>query len=128
MAPAYHENQGESLDCHGFIDAVYNVKKLAPLLAEYTQPSKVYCSSEELFAPLFRFNYEDLFEYHEVNLVRTKEHQWLQQFASSIDSTKSWHNIIYKRNTSRLLLSKILILYFHCFRIMSIHLTCRFRQ
>ena len=90
MAPAYHENQDESLDCHGFIDAVYNVKKLAPLLAEYTQPSKVYCSSEELFAPLFRFNYEDLFEYHEVNLVRTKEHQWLQQFASSIDSTKSW--------------------------------------
>ena len=60
MAPAYHENQGESLDCHGFIDAVYNVKKLAPLLAEYTQPSKVYFSSEELFAPLFRFNYEDL--------------------------------------------------------------------
>ena len=85
-----HENQGESLDCHGFIDAVYNVKKLAPLLAEYTQPSKVYCSSEELFAPLFRFSYEDLFEYYEVNLVRTKEHQWLQQFASSIDSTKSW--------------------------------------
>ena len=55
-----HKNQGESLDCHGFIDAVYNVKKLAPLLAEYTQPSKVYFSSEELFAPLFRFNYEDL--------------------------------------------------------------------
>ena len=25
-----HENQGESLDCHGFIDAVYNIKKLAP--------------------------------------------------------------------------------------------------
>ena len=31
-----HENQGESLDCHGFIDAVYNIKKLAPLSAEYT--------------------------------------------------------------------------------------------
>ena len=31
-----HENQGESLDCHGFINAVYNIKKLAPLPAEYT--------------------------------------------------------------------------------------------
>ena len=30
-----HENQSESLDCHGFIDAVYNIKKLAPLTAEY---------------------------------------------------------------------------------------------
>ena len=35
-----HENQGKSLDCHGFIDAVYNIKKLAPLPAEYTQPRK----------------------------------------------------------------------------------------
>ena len=35
-----HENQGESLDCHGFVDAVYNIKKLAPLPAEYTQPRK----------------------------------------------------------------------------------------
>ena len=51
-----HENQGESLDCHGFIDAVYNIKKLAPLPAEYTQPRKVNCSSGELFAPLCRFN------------------------------------------------------------------------
>ena len=73
-----HENQGESLDCHGFIDTVFNIKKLAPLPAEYTQPSKVYRSSEELFAPLFRFNYEELLEYHDVNLVRTEEHQWLQ--------------------------------------------------
>ena len=35
-----HENQDESLDCHGFIDAVYNIKKLAPLPAQYTQPRK----------------------------------------------------------------------------------------
>ena len=28
------ENQGESLDCHGFTDAVYNIKKLGPLPAE----------------------------------------------------------------------------------------------
>ena len=35
-----HENQGKSLDCHGFTDAVYNIKKLAPLPAEYTQPRK----------------------------------------------------------------------------------------
>ena len=41
-----HEKQGESLDCHRFIDAVYNIKKL------------VCCSSEELFIPLCRFNYE----------------------------------------------------------------------
>ena len=31
-----HENQGESLDGHGFIDAVYNIKKLAPLPVDYT--------------------------------------------------------------------------------------------
>ena len=70
------QNQGESLDCHGFIDAVYNIKKLAPLPAEYTQPRKVYHSSEELFAPLCRFNYEDLFEYPELNLAKTEEQQW----------------------------------------------------
>ena len=85
-----HENQGESLDCHGFIDAVYNIKKLAPLPAEYTQPRKVYRSSEELFAPLCRFNYEDLFEYPELNLAKTEEQQWLQQFACFADSAKSW--------------------------------------
>ena len=28
------ENQGQSLDCHGFTDAVYNIKKLGPLSAE----------------------------------------------------------------------------------------------
>ena len=43
-----HENQGESLDYHGFIDAVYNIKKLAPLPAEYSQRSKDYRFSEEL--------------------------------------------------------------------------------
>ena len=85
-----HENQGESLDCHGFTDAVHNIKKLAPLPAEYTQPSKIYRSSEELFAQLCRFNYEDLFEYPEVNLAKTEEHQWLQQFASSVNSAKPW--------------------------------------
>ena len=67
-----HENQGESLDCHGYTDAVYNIKKLAPLPAEYTQPRKVYHSSEVLFAPLCRFNYEDLFEYPELNLAKTE--------------------------------------------------------
>ena len=36
-----HENQSESLDYHGFIDAVYNIKKLAPLTAEYMPPSIV---------------------------------------------------------------------------------------
>ena len=85
-----HENQGESLDCHGFINAVYNIKKLAPLPAEYTQPRKVYRSSEESFAPLCRFIYEDLLEYHELNLAKTEEKQWLQQFASFINSAKSW--------------------------------------
>ena len=84
-----HENQGESLNCHGFHDAVYNMKKLAPLPAEYTQPSKASHSSEELFAALSRFNYEDLFEYPEVNLAKTEENQWLQQISSSVDSAKS---------------------------------------
>ena len=32
-----HENQHENRDCRGFIDAVYNIKKLAPLPAAYTQ-------------------------------------------------------------------------------------------
>ena len=86
----HHENQGESFDCQGFIDAVYNIKKLAPLPAEYTQPRKVYRSSEESFAPLCRFIYEDLLEYHELNLAKTEEKQWLQQFASFINSAKSW--------------------------------------
>ena len=85
-----HENQRESLDFHGFIDTVYNIKKLAPLPAEYTQPRKVYHSSEELFAPLCRFNYEDLFEYPELNLAKTEEQQWLQQFTTFVDSDKSW--------------------------------------
>ena len=85
-----HENQGEILDCHGFIDTVYNVRKLAPLPAEYTQPRKVYCSSEELFALLCRFNYEDLFEYPQLNLAKTEDQQWLQQFANFADSAKSW--------------------------------------
>ena len=67
-----HRHQGESLDCHGYTDAIYNIKKLAPLPAEYTQPRKVYHSSEELFAPLCRFNYEDLFEYPELNLAKTE--------------------------------------------------------
>ena len=52
-----HENQGKSFDCHhDLIDAVYNIKKLASISAEYVEPSKVYRSSEELFTPLFRFN------------------------------------------------------------------------
>ena len=85
-----HENQGESLDCHGFIDALFNIKQLAPLPAEYRQPRKVYCSSEELFAPLCRFNYEDLFEYPELNLAKTEQQQWSQQFSSFVDSAKSW--------------------------------------
>ena len=55
-----YEDQGKSLDCTGFIDATYNLKKLAPLPAEYTQPSKVYRSSDEYFAPLCRYNYKDL--------------------------------------------------------------------
>ena len=54
------------------------------------QPRKVYRSSGELFAPLCRFNYEDLFEYPELNLAKTEERQWLQQFASFADSAKSW--------------------------------------
>ena len=41
-------------------------------------------------AQLCWFNYEDLFECPKVNLAKTEEHQWLQQFASSLDSTKSW--------------------------------------
>ena len=73
-----HENQGESFDYHGFTDAIYNIKKLAPLPAEYTQPRKVYHSSGELFAPLCRFNYEDLFEYPELNLAKNEEQQWSQ--------------------------------------------------
>ena len=85
-----HENQGESLDCHGFIDAVYNIKRLVPLPVEYTQPRKVYRSSEQLFAPPCRFNYEDLFECTELNLAKTEEQQWLQQFSSFADSAKSW--------------------------------------
>ena len=85
-----HENQGESLDCHGFIDAVYNIKKLAPLPVDYTQPRKVYRSSGELFAPHCKFNYENLFEYPEMNLAKTEEQQWLQQFACFADSAKSW--------------------------------------
>ena len=84
------EYQGKNLDCHGFIDAVYNMKKQAPLPAEYTQPSKVYYSSEELFAPFYKFSYEEWLEYPEVNLAKSEEHQWLQQFASSVDSAKSW--------------------------------------
>lgn len=52
------------------------------------QPSKVYRSSEKLFAPLCGFNDEDLFEYAEVNLVKTEELQWWQEFASTVDSAK----------------------------------------
>ena len=84
-----HENQGESPDCHGFADAVYNIKKLAPRPAEYTQPRNAYRFSGELFAPLCRFNYEDLFEYPELNLEKIEEQQWLQQSASFSDSAKS---------------------------------------
>ena len=84
-----HENQGESLDCDGFIDAVFNIKKLAPLPAEYTQPRKVYRSPAKLFAPLCRFNCEDLFEHPELNLAKTEEQQWLQKLASFVDSAKS---------------------------------------
>ena len=39
-------NQGEGIDCHGFIDTAYNIQKLAPLPAEYMQPSQVFVSSE----------------------------------------------------------------------------------
>ena len=85
-----YENQGESLDCHGLLDAVCNIKKLARLPAEYTQPRKVYRSSGKLFPPLCRFNYEDLFEYPELNSAKTEEQLWLQQFASFADSAKSW--------------------------------------
>ena len=117
-----HENQGESLDYDGFTDAVYNIKKLAPLSAEYTQLRKVYRSSGELFAPLCRFNYEDLFEYSKLSSAKTEEQQWLKQLASFARS------IIYKRNASSLPMSKILIFCFHCFGIESIRLTCRFIQ
>ena len=65
-------------------------QEIAPLPAEYTQPKKVYRSSEELFAPLCRFSYEDLFAYPELNLAKTEKQQLLQQFASFVDSAKSW--------------------------------------
>ena len=29
-----HDNHGESLECHGFLDAVYSINKLVPLPAE----------------------------------------------------------------------------------------------
>ena len=54
------------------------------------KPRKVYCPSKELFAPLCGFSYEDLFEYPELDLPKTEEQQWLQQFASFVDSAKSW--------------------------------------
>ena len=56
----------------------------------------------------------------------TQWKQWLQQFASSVDSAKYGHSITNMRIVSRLPLSKILILYFHCFEIKSTHLTCKF--
>ena len=72
------------------IGAISNMKKLVQLSAEYTQPSKVYRYSEELFAALCILNYEDLPEYPEVNLLKTGEHKWSQEFAKSADSAKSW--------------------------------------
>ena len=65
-------------------------QEIAPLPAEYTQPKNDYRSSEELFSPFCRFSYEDLFEHPELNLAKTEEQQWLQQFASFVDSAKSW--------------------------------------
>ena len=56
------------------------------------QPRKVYHSSGELFAPLCRFSYEDLFEYPELNLAKTEERQWLQQFASTVSYTQEMYS------------------------------------
>ena len=117
-----YENQGESLDCYGFIDAVYNIKKLTPFPAEYTQPSNVYRSWEELFTPLCRFNYEDCLTIPNWILPKLKRNNLL----ASLTQLNHGQSIIYTRNISSLPMSKILILCFHCFAIKSIHLTCRF--
>ena len=47
---------------------------------------------------------------------------------ASLTQLNHGHSIIYTKNVSSLPMSKILILCFHCFRIESIHLTCRFIQ
>ena len=112
------ENRGES---HGFIDAVYSIKKLAQLPAEYTQPCKIYRSPEELFAQLWRFNYEDLRKYPDVGLAKTEERSSCNSLLAQLIQLNQRHSIIYTSNVSSPSLSKILILCFHYLGIKSIH-------
>ena len=122
-----HENQGESLDCHGFIDAVYNIKKLVPLPAENMEVRFIVLQRNYLLhfvdsiaricLSILKWIYQKLKSTSGYNNLKTQ-----------LSQLNHGHSIIYTRNVSSLPLSKILIFYFHCFEVKSIHFTCRFIQ
>ena len=82
-----HENQGESLVMDLLIQFATSKNQLRFQLNRRNQVRFIVL--EELFAPLCRFNYKDLLEYPEVNLAKTEEYKWLQQFSGSVNSAKS---------------------------------------
>ena len=84
------EGDGEELQSHEFVDATYNLKKLCPLPAEYTCPTKVYRPSEAFFAPLCTYNFEDIVSFDELEKARTKEHEWAFTFSTLADNCKAW--------------------------------------
>ena len=85
-----YENQGERLTTIDFSDSSHQSKKLAPLPAEYSKPSKIYCSEEDYYAPLCNYNFVDLTEYTDLEREKVAEQKWLNQFVSPNDHAKSW--------------------------------------
>ena len=67
----------------------HKLKKLAPLPAEYTEPKNVYRSSDDFFAPLCTYDFNDL-DFSNLNSAKDEEYKWLHQFAISVDTAKAW--------------------------------------
>ena len=73
LQPLDYENQGEFMQCTNFVDAAYELKKFAPLPAKFKQPGKLFCQSNDLFAPICTYNYEDVTEYPMVLTTKAAE-------------------------------------------------------
>ena len=81
---------GVVLDRVDFVVVSHGSNKLSPLPAEYTEPIKTPRSTATFYAPLCLYNFNDSDEYPELNLAKTQEYNWLDQFIANDDLAKSW--------------------------------------
>ena len=50
----------------------------------------MYTSSNEYYAPLCSYNYEDLTNFPDFERAKLEEYKWLNQYTSTNDTPKSW--------------------------------------